>query len=127
VLPPALDGRFVPLGSTSLRLLLGEAERVQDTTNVVAVVLHAKPLANHLRHATTSPQVGAKAGGQGAVANNLGQLLLLFGRQPGRTASIRLGSQGFAAAQGCCTFPTLAARHVDADEFRDLSVALPIQ
>jgi hypothetical protein len=30
------------------------------------------------------------------------------------------------ATLGCCAFPTLDARHIDADELGDLRVALPV-
>lgn len=99
---------------------------MEHAADVVAVVLHAEPLANDLRHAAARPQVGPKARGQGAGANDLGEFLLLLGRQPRRTTTIRLGSQGLAPACGCCAFPTLDARHIDTDESRDLRVPLPI-
>lgn len=121
-----LDRRFVPLRRSPLRLLLGETQRVQHATHMVAVVLHAKPLANHVRYAAAGPQIGRKAGCQGTGANDLGEFLLLLGRQPRRTTTIRLGGQGGAATLGCCAFPTLDARHIDPDESRDLRVALPI-
>lgn len=121
-----LDHRFVPLGGSPLRLLLREAQGLQHAADMVAMVLHTKPLANDLGHATAGPQIGAKARGQGTGTNDLDEFLLLLGRQPGRTTTIRLGRQGCVAALGCRAFPTLDARHIDADESRDLRVALPI-
>lgn len=121
-----LDRRFVALHGSPLGLLLRKAQGMQDAADVVAMVLHAEPLANDLRHAAAGPQVGPKAGRQGTGANDLGEFLLLLGRQPGRTTTIRLGSQGLASTLDCCAFPTLDARHIDTDESRDLRVALPI-
>jgi hypothetical protein len=121
-----LDRRFVPLRGPPLGLLLGKTQRMQHAADVVAVVLHTKPLANDLCYAAASPQVGPKACRQRTGANDLGEFLLLLGRQPGRTTSIRLGGQGLASALGCCAFPTLDARHIDADKSRDLRVALPV-
>jgi hypothetical protein len=58
--------------ASPLGLLLGKTQRVQHAADVVTVVLDFEPLANHLRHAATGPQVVAKAGGLGAGTHDLG-------------------------------------------------------
>jgi hypothetical protein len=119
------DRCFVPLRGAPLGLLLGKAQGMQQATDMVAMVLHTKPLANDLPHPTARPQVGSKTSSQGAGTNDPGKFLFLLGRQPRRTTTIGLGSQGFASTLGCRAFPTLDARHIDPDESRDLRVALP--
>jgi hypothetical protein len=69
---PLLDRHFVALRGPLLRFLLGKAQRVQHAADMVAVVLHAIPFANDLRHAAAGPQVVAKAGGQRAGPHDLG-------------------------------------------------------
>ena len=95
LLPPTLDGRCVLLEDHALRLLGRKAQVVQDATDIVRVVRHAKLLAGDVRHAAAGPQVGAIPGGQRTGLQEDDELVFLLRRKLRRGTRVGLTASDF--------------------------------
>jgi hypothetical protein len=66
-LDPTLDGFFVSLNGPALRLLGTPTERVQDSSDMVDMIMNVKDLSDHLNDLGAGPQVRRKARLTGAL------------------------------------------------------------
>ena len=66
---------------------------MQQTTHMIGMIGHPKPLFNHLRYTATSPQCAIKAGCLGPRQQKLFQLLLVLGTQSTAPTRMRFSFQ----------------------------------
>ena len=90
-LDPTLNGRFIPLDGTALRLLRAPAQSVQQAADMVDMITDTKRLVDDLADTRTSPEICGiprcpGAAKQGRFKRFLGSLI-----QPGRPTRRRLG------------------------------------
>ena len=118
-LDPALNGRFIPLDGTALRLLRAPAQSVQQAPDMVDMITDAECLADDLADTRTSPQIcgiprcpgSAK---QGCFKRFLGSLI-----QPRRPARRRLGPNSRDPLLQEGRFPASYAAPARADALSD--------
>lgn len=110
-----------------MRLLLREAQGVQQPTDVVRMVRYSELAANNLCHSLARPPIGREAGFKRTGPHELRHAALLGRRQLRWATGNRLRPQRRVSARLPSPFPTLDARHVGRDELRHFRETLPIR
>jgi hypothetical protein len=83
---PVLDGRLITLERAALGLLIAPAQVMQQTPDVIAVIVNTEVLTNQVGDARAGPQLGGVAVRHGAAHQELPEPLALPARELGGAA-----------------------------------------
>ena len=106
LLLPALDLVFIPLHSAPFRFLHAPSEAVQQTADMIAVILDRELAADQFGNAGRGPQIGSPAMRRGSLEKQTNQALALSGIQLAGTARRKTHFKSLRATSATGVAPT---------------------
>src|SRR5262249_55618874 len=120
VVPPALDGCFVPLDRPADGHLGGPLQFLEQPADMVLVVADADLLLDDAGHAGTGPDLAPEAIRLRPMPEKLGDQTLLSGREVGRGPAMGASAQGIGPAVADLSEPTADADRGGAESLGDV-------